>query len=191
MSDDDFPPKLPWDTKKRKRWESDALPPLMGSFEQMWQMDEDTDTAANRVSEAQMQTLLDQLLLYTPATGSPHSALRGNGVVRSVDRIESETTSTRRLLPVEELFKLSKPDMMYIAQIVSEQAVSCMPHISQTLDIHSIGTQQGYSAFTAVKALADEALQQTLPSADVCDIARLALIKEPPNRNVSLSLIHI
>jgi len=189
MSDEGLPPKLPWETKKRKRTEVNTLSPLAGSFDNPLSDGDTYATATDCRSELQTQTLMAQLLGQSPLTNKSGANIASGGNVSVVgDAIDGDQLSinnTGRLPSMEVLFQLSKLDLIYTAQLVSEQAVTCMPHVVRSLDQSAVDQKQWSAIGAAAVLLAENTLKEVMPSAERCDVVRLALVREPPSRTAA------
>ncbi|KAK3701775.1 mediator of RNA polymerase II transcription subunit 13 [Vermiconidia calcicola] len=174
--DEDLPPRVPWDTKKRKRtMYPDQLTPSGGDGERMWA----DDTMELDVDKSKMQSVLNVLVNPTPDPTevlpylSYKAALSGNSISIDMAAVDS----------VEDLLGLSKLDMVYVAQIVCEQATSPIQGIVASLDSQDVAAgDDSVSAELAIRSLVEAGIQSTILDVEECDIAKLALIREPPSR---------
>ena len=198
LSDDaeeDLPPRLPWDTKKRKRsLAPDQLRQLPGGMEETWEDEDDAfDRTREELSESRMGDILDSLL--TSHYSSMHLELSPSG--RKLDigktsrpkRITSDNVSILNhstlmadLPPMGELFEISKLDLVYIAQVVSEQASSKVPQILSPIDKLALSFADSTATTSSLQILVEEAIAHILPNIDECDLTNLALLKEPPRQ---------
>lgn len=160
--------KVPWETKKRKRDEgADDLAAIH------WAKTLEGATADSLghspISKAEMAGMLSTVL-------STHS----NAVTTEFDR--PADVAEEVIPPVDQLHPLSKLDLMYTAQIVTEQAVSCMPTIIGGLDPLYDEPDQMHPSATALQTLVDGHLVHLLPSTTRTDVSKLALMREPVTR---------
>ena len=168
---EDLPPRLPWDTKKRKRssWYEQAAPTANASHS-LWPVDDVGDAAGTEFDTGTMSdmlhTLLDNRISISDETLSPAN---------------NSTSALATLPPLEDSFELSKMDLIYVAQIVAEQAVSSIPGILESFTHTSHPDTSGTLA-SALEALMVSTTERMLPAVDDCDISTLALVKELPQR---------
>ncbi|KAK3699822.1 mediator of RNA polymerase II transcription subunit 13 [Vermiconidia calcicola] len=174
--DEDLPPKVPWDTRKRKRtMYPDQLTPAGGDGELTWA----DDTMELDVGKSKMQSVLNALVNQTIGLTKvlPHIAYNAVHSRRSV------SIDMAAVDPVEDLLGLSKLDLVYVAQIVCEQAISSIPGIVASLDCEDIAAENdSVPAESAIRSLVEAGMQNTIPNVEECDLAKLALIREPPPR---------
>ena len=179
-SDDDMPPKTPWNTKKRKRADFEDLA-LSGELRRMLGQDETQDGSRESRSEDELLEILEQLLLV-----HDHEDIDIARASVGDKSLGSLALAPERLGSVEEVVRgLTKLDLVYIAQLVSEQAVSCIPSIARSLDMLVLDSNNFIATGSAAQTIVDQSIEQLLPNAFRPDIAKLALSREPPSRTMS------
>jgi mediator of RNA polymerase II transcription subunit 13, fungi type len=172
--DENMPPRLPWDTKKRKRssWREQDTPPTSAT-DSIWTAEDKGDTEHGDFGFNQMVEVVDSLLRR-----------RTKPKVRE-DRVSPQPSSraslSENLSSVEDMFELEKMDLVYIAQIVSEQAISSISMVLQSItDSPSL---DNYADVPGVlESTFEAATRRFLPALNECSISKLALVKEPPPR---------
>ncbi|KAK5124892.1 hypothetical protein LTR85_001082 [Meristemomyces frigidus] len=182
VSESDLPPKLPWDKKKRKRGDTDgtfANQALLHGEGDL--LSEQTDT----YDEAEMVVVLDLLVEGDPSVSTAKPPWKHDA--KASEPLHPE--SNDKLPTVEECFFSmgANADVDYIAQLASEQAVSCTPAIVQALDILAVQISDPPSCAEAVLKMSDHVLQLILPSFEQGEISKLALVREPPTGRAPLS----
>ncbi|KAK4549447.1 hypothetical protein LTR36_006444 [Oleoguttula mirabilis] len=176
----DLPPKLPWDKKKRKRGDDGVGE---GEGTSMWEaqralmlgrseLPDMRSPGGDGLEEEAMEGLLWELVGGDGGTGHWDA------------EVGSHTDEGNKLPPVEACFfpQGATADVSYIAQLASEQAVSCTSAIVQALDLLAPAAYDApaSSSAEAVRGLAELVLKRILPRAEHGDVAKLALIREPP-----------
>lgn len=180
VSDDDMPPKLPWDTKKRKR--SDLNSNMAASeFQTIWRQ-ADAEEKSVGLNEEEMDALLEQLLSLVAAE-DPALTVRDASIHEIAEEDATITNlAVEKLASVEDLHDLKKVDLVYIAQLISEQAVSCLGSILESLDLTCEQHPKVCPTVLALQSFVEQLCGQFLPEIINCDISRLALIREPNMR---------
>lgn len=181
MSDADVPPNLPWNIRKRKRTVDPDLEPASNKpLDLMWS-DEDGDERKGEQQIAdEIESLVDSLLANVRGEATNcidlSSNLQGNEYLDSM----GDTMSYRdTLISPLELLDPGKVDMVCIAQLVGEQAISCLPVLLEKVDVvHENSMLEMSCTSMAVRRLAEAILSGILPSIDLCEVASLALVKE-------------
>ena len=176
---EDMPPQLPWDTKKRKRASlQNQRSSTTDNMEITGPSQDAEDQIAGPTDLANMRRTLDSLL-NNKACGERSFA---DGALQ---RTNTDADSFP-LPPIDELLELSKLGLVYVAQIVSEQAASVIPSILESID-ESTPPADSASPGTAsaIRQLVGATFDDILPNVDECSIAKLALVKEPPQRPMS------
>ncbi|TKA67059.1 hypothetical protein B0A55_10410 [Friedmanniomyces simplex] len=176
VSDDDLPPKTPWSTKKRKRADYEELA-SSGDLQRMLGGEEIQDGGAVENDKAGLLTILERVLSTAKRNGP-----RWSPTQESVDISAAEP---EHLGPVEEVLPLTKLDLVYTAQLVSEQATSCMPHIVEQLNLFNPCHDNNRASGNAVQIMVIQLIEHLLLNTTRLDITGLALIREPPSRAVS------
>ena len=173
--DENMPPRLPWDTKKRKRssWKNQDTP-LTSATDSIFPSEEKRDEHGDFDLD-QMGEVVDRLL-----RDRTKPKIKIDGVPR---RLGSCGSISESLPPIEDLLELEKMDLVYIAQIVGEQTISSIPVILQSIketssSVHSCGIS------AALETAIDSAAEKFLPAVAECSISKLALVKEPPPRPI-------
>jgi mediator of RNA polymerase II transcription subunit 13 len=177
MSDEEnLPPQLPWDTKKRKRssWHELATP-VASEAEGLWPMDDVRDSGVNKRDSDNLSDVLVSLL---------HHSVSVNAITSCARISSSNDNSELTTLPsIEYMFEFRKIDLIYVAQILSEQAVSSIPGMLQAMAVDS--PLEGDSAISsALEAIIESTVEKLLSTVDDCSISKLALVKEPPQRPI-------
>jgi mediator of RNA polymerase II transcription subunit 13, fungi type len=99
-----------------------------------------------------------------------------------------QISTTSMFPPYNDLLQLSKPELVCVAQLVCEQAVSSTSAISTTLTIVKddlpIITNESRNEY---QAFFDAVLAKIFPNFEQCSIGKLALIREPPPRQIPQS----
>ena len=184
----DLPMRLPWDTRKRKRRvDQDFIHPLSGPFERMWSESDTDDAVGSPLSSVAMYDLLEACL--TPEHEEKISRLgRSSSDAPLYQETITPLSGFRQLkypatIPsMEEIFLLTKRDLIYIAQIVSEQSVSSIPR-DQSFNLESgFSDMESTPATDSIQTMINLALGSVLPNSDVCDLSQIALHREPPSR---------
>ncbi|KAK4957974.1 mediator of RNA polymerase II transcription subunit 13 [Elasticomyces elasticus] len=166
LSDADMPPRPPWMTKKRKRDQPEDLQPNP-ELELMLAPDDRLDRENECRRDAELAGMLERVLVRESRFAD--------------DELTPETDVMESLRLVETVHPLTKLDLVYTAQLVSEQAVSCMPAIVKQLDLLSIDQHGNGMSGPAAHSMAD-LLEQLLPNTNRFDVTELALTRDPPNR---------
>ncbi|KAK4579863.1 mediator of RNA polymerase II transcription subunit 13 [Recurvomyces mirabilis] len=167
-SDIDVPPKAPWSSKKRKRSDFEANG-RRDEVERLLRVDDAHSHVKGHQDPAEMRGILDRLLSSRSPGLVPKHTPQKHG---------HETVGS-----VEELLHLSKMDLVFVAQLVAEQAVTCTANIVEAIDMLSVSHTNAAAAGNALQTLVDQALSNILPSITSNDITSLALAREPITRN--------
>nr|POF17853.1 mediator of rna polymerase ii transcription subunit 13 [Quercus suber] len=172
-----YAPKLPWSSKKRKRDSRETSVSLINN-----ELDSTWSGKRNGVESAEERlfglpvALLNVLDVTAQAdAGTDTDWLKNPSVEvglcsRSIRPPENDVAST------ENLIGLGKLDVVYVAQLIGEQALCCSLALIQaatTLDGRRECQLQGYS--TILQARAAEILSQLFPSTEACDVPGIAL----------------
>ena len=177
MSDEEErPPQLPWETKKRKRssWHEQAAPAASDS-DGLWPVDDVVDYRANEFDVDNLSDVLDNLL---------HQRANAKALTSVALTALSNSTSELATLPsIEDMFEFGKMDLVYVAQILGEQSVSCIPGLLHSITLSS-PLDSDAAISSALEAIIDSTAEKILPSIDECSISKLALVKEPPQRPI-------
>ncbi|EMC99515.1 hypothetical protein BAUCODRAFT_339427 [Baudoinia panamericana UAMH 10762] len=171
VSDENLPPKAPWSTKKRKREDYEAVlsdGTVTAGLD--WTLRQAGPAAA---SGEVMRSMLDRLV----------GARAGADVWLSSSRMDS-TVPDDMLPPIQDVLQLTKMDLIYTAQLVSEQAVSCSPSIVRSLDILPTDHKRELAVQSAVREVTEETIRDLVTGIAPCEIAEIALIREPLNKNM-------
>lgn len=169
-TDEDMSPtvRLPWDMKKRKR-DSVTIDGIQPAAVDEWHAD---GVAATESSET-IESLLG--LLITPSGVEYNNSL--SEASKTYDDLES----------IESMHEFSQLDLVYIAQVVSEQAVTVTKQLAADVrnladpdNDHNAGIRATFGTSTM------RTIHGVLPSTHECDISKLALVKEAPPRTPSL-----
>ncbi|KJY02397.1 hypothetical protein TI39_contig54g00008 [Zymoseptoria brevis] len=183
-SDDELPPKLPWDTRKRKRpSDEDRLQPLASSMERMLSDDDPGDDSETTESQHNADTMLEKCLTRASDGGMAVSLRNSSdnysdcGPKNASDE-ESGDSSMRK---VEELYSLRKEDLIYVAQIVHEQAMSMTRSSVAEQDLFSNGGSDPEKAQCGRISIA-KAVESVFPDAAICDLVQLAATRDQAPR---------
>lgn len=176
-SDVDLPPRLPWDnSRKRKRYsEPDSTHSLAEHIEQVWSdKDEDDEFPECPTMEA-LSVLKDHLL---SARKSKIKALLIAGDSRVC---EGSPTDLEGLQPLNVgLYNLRKDDLIYVAQIISEQATTAVAHATSRGVGLGLGTGHAPTSTSSTEDAVRKAFENVLPSIEFCDVGMVALSRESP-----------
>ncbi|KAI7192608.1 hypothetical protein KC324_g5396, partial [Hortaea werneckii] len=163
VSDHRLPPQLPWNPKKRRR-------PALQDGNQWWLP---TDAAQHlrdegELGKAQTDALLESI---AHAKNSPNEF----NVQAPANGGDPPT--------VEDLYiGVTKLDLVYIAQLVGEQAVSCTKSILQQLEYLPSADEGLCSTAWMTRGIVSSLLGRLFPGMNDCDLSSLALVREPPSR---------
>lgn len=180
ISDDNMPPKLPWENRKRKRSELDANM-ASGDFQIIWQQ-ATVEESSLSLNEEETEALLEQLLSLDAAEDPAHTAQM---TLIHEDPHEDDATATvaiEKLPSVGDLEDLKKLDLVYIAQLISAQAVSCLGNIIESLKLTCERHSTVGPTIFALQSFVEQLCGHLLPETISCDISRLALNREPNGR---------
>lgn len=182
--------KLPWDSRKRKRATMPAANELDHSKELSWIQSVSNHTSDPSGLDIEKVNRLQDLLFHSAL---PNTKFGDISIVASSlpltktlsnDSIGSEEND---LLPIDQLFdELESVDFVYIAQIVSEQSTSITPQLLNAVKLDG-NDHHDDNISTAIQPLFEKALANILPAASACDLARLALPREPARQVPSAS----
>ncbi|KAK1069926.1 mediator of RNA polymerase II transcription subunit 13 [Friedmanniomyces endolithicus] len=179
VSDENMPPKTPWRTKKRKRanYEEHAL---SGELQCMLRNEEVNDGGSEAKGEGELRAVLQRV------SEIPKNDDASWLPVQIGETFENRSTlSSEHLRSPERVLSLTKLDLVYTAQLVSEQAISCLPYIVEQLDWLSFNHGADSDSGSAVHTLVHQLIEHLLPDTTRSDITRLALTPDPPGRAVS------
>ncbi|KAK5113271.1 hypothetical protein LTR62_003608 [Meristemomyces frigidus] len=168
-SDVDLPPRAPWLSKKRKRIDSETNQ-VDVEVQRILDMDTNDGLEDSEVAAKTMKDVLDRM-----------ASCRFSDVYRREDDLV--VVDREQLSQPEELLRMSKQDLVYVAQLVAEQAVSGVPMIVQTIYTFSPASIDASARATAFKTLINQSLVQIMPNTARKDITSLALSREPMIRN--------
>ncbi|KAK3074737.1 mediator of RNA polymerase II transcription subunit 13 [Teratosphaeriaceae sp. CCFEE 6253] len=176
VSDDDLPPKTPWSTKNRKRADFEDLA-LSGELQRMLGGDENQYRTMEGRNKRELQAILGRVLPSISYEGQDPASTQ-------VGAMRDSAPESDQLGSVEDVLHLGNLDLVYTAQLVSKQAVSCMPSVVRELDVLSLGHEAVDATGAAVQLIVDHAIEQTLSNAMRSDIAKLAITRDPPSRTI-------
>ncbi|TKA27370.1 hypothetical protein B0A50_04982 [Salinomyces thailandicus] len=163
ISDRDLPPQLPWDTKKRKRATVDAT--------DHWWLQDNTETEANLDGVVDYEGII--ALLERLASTRQHS----HGPAITEDLVDAA------LPTAEEIYVgIASIDIVYIAQLVGEQAVSCVPAIQRKFDGLAISDEDSRAAAETARNALHISLERLLPGLVECSLPSLAPKRESLSR---------
>ncbi|KAK0326569.1 mediator of RNA polymerase II transcription subunit 13 [Friedmanniomyces endolithicus] len=182
VSDENMPPKTPWRTKKRKRadYEEHAL---SGELQCMLRNEEVNDGGSETRDEAELRAVLQRVSKIPKNDDASWLPMQIGETFENRSTLSSEHLSSP-----ERVLSLTKLDLVYTAQLVSEQAISCLPYIVEQLDWFSSTHDTGSASGSAVHTLVHQLIEHLLPDTTRSDITRLAMTPDPPGRAVSAPL---
>ena len=163
----ELPPRLPWE-RKRKRTDVDAS-------EQWWLGDSGSVELVqdSEAGEEEMRELLDSVVHAKKVDVASKGNFGSTVAAKNSDELPS----------IEELYVgVAKLDLVYIAQLVGEQAVSCIPAIQKLVSLFTYDEDSPPLAAAMVRNLMDSLLHRLLPDLNNCSLPSLALTREPPPR---------
>lgn len=170
LQEESMPPRLPWDTTKRRRPSLVADAVLNGEAPWNIGMEQIANTARVRDEEQDFSVLSG--LMDSQATNVQRLLSRRQQFPESV---------ISDLSTVFEHFDLSKLDMVYIADIVAHQANTTS--ITSRMDSdYVLNGQLASAAITSISSLMSDALENISIGNTSCTIEELASIKEPHPR---------
>ena len=177
---EDLPPRLPWDTKKRKRSAShNQLAHFKCGLDDMWPDEDMANNTGEELDEVKMREILDSLL------NCNHAAMTNlaDYCSRAATSVFTTTSETLLVPPIDELLELNPLDLVYLAQIVSEQAISTIPGLVNSIrNLAPLEDETTPAAAAAIQCLVEDTLANIIPEAENCALANLALVREPPAR---------
>jgi mediator of RNA polymerase II transcription subunit 13 len=184
--EEDLPPKLPWESRKRKRHhELDSLNALAGSTDQLLSDDDLGDEGKNAPPE---DVILSVLAAYTHPDVSTHAALQFRSQGEACDDAENmlvldPTEASNVQLPsIENVYDLSREDIVCIAQIINDQSVSAFkarwkffPNDTDNNNVRSLASRSS----SRIRTQMEQAITTVLPQSEACDLAKIAMTREP------------
>ncbi|KXT07422.1 hypothetical protein AC578_474 [Pseudocercospora eumusae] len=187
MDDADLPPRLPWESRKRKRHaDLDNFHRLSGSLERMWSDDE----ADDRRAVLGMQTpIADVLAAYVSSTPAVEllTLFKADSEVAGADHPKSSAGPTDSMealsgpLPrMDLLYGFAKEDLIYVSQIINEQSLSALQVDGTRVDVHEDGVAElpiGIANY--IHTTIERGIQTVFPDIDQCDLGKVALTREP------------
>ncbi|KAI7528133.1 hypothetical protein KC331_g15905, partial [Hortaea werneckii] len=163
VSDHRLPPQLPWNPKKRRR-------PAVQDGNQWWLP---TDAAQHLRDDGELDKAKTDALLESIAHAK--NPPNESNVQAPADEGDPPT--------VEDLYiGVTKLDLVYIAQLVGEQAVSCTKSILKQLEYLPSADEGLCSTAWMTRGIVSSLLGRLLPGMNDCDLSSLALVREPPSR---------
>lgn len=177
VSDDDLPPKVPWATKKRKR--ADVVNLLEEAGTLLQDGHDLLDGQKDSVSEQRMNATLDHILGAGRPVESSAPSQRRDFVSGLSGEVEDD------LPAVDKSQDFTKLDLVYTAQLVSDQAASSIPDILQAQGAFAKGTKISCGTAAVLRKHVEHTIEQLLPGVNACGIFKLALVREPPSRALS------
>ncbi|KAM3415495.1 Mediator of RNA polymerase II transcription subunit 13 [Cercospora zeina] len=190
----DLPPRLPWETKKRKRLPYDDASFSEGGNQPNPYLED--DEAVNTSDSVAKDTIVEMLQHYLPSTllvdfvlgRRPSKLPQHLSAMTQAWQPESLETLAGPLPPLESAYALSKSDLICVAQIVAEQSITA--NVAPSMTAYDLTDDQGTAAPVVTKYLRDQlalAVRRALPEALECDLSELALSKESLLRQTSNS----
>lgn len=165
----ELPPRMPWESTRKRKRGREMVDANIANPGGTWAQDNLGVVGESNESEQQRslrKTMMDEILDVLPVLG--------------VERLTKQTTlvplqpkeEARELPSPTELYNLKRDDLIYIAQLVAEQASTCLVESSLNKPLE---TCNNFPMTMVTKALVD-----LVPSPlEPCDLSRLALIREP------------
>lgn len=186
--DGELPPRTPWDmpdNRKRKRFpEADAMSP--SNLSQALP-DAEPENASQR--QASGHDILETLSRLRDA-GTPCFAEHQSNSHQTPSLVGLPPPNSRSVRPILDIFDISAEDVVYIAQIVNEQAATAI----DTADVESAlsdatAAEQTSESVSSVRRTVTTALEDVFPEFDTCELTTLALTREPvqPARSLTNS----
>ena len=175
-SDSDFdaadrPPQLPWSaTKQKKRKKGgEGMTPLTMSFEHMWSDDEHISPLRESSSDVDVETVL-QRLLKSHSSGSIDLEALTPSLLPAKTAPDHDSSSLCDMPPLTELFELNKQDLIGIAQLVAEQAVTVATQLTTVHDVLCNSTGGGTDH--ALQAAHERRMEEAIGSIFTSSVGR-------------------
>ena len=182
VSDTELPRKLPWESRKRKRT---VMADADHASDFAWVHGyAEAEREKSELSFEQMRGLRTALLRSECQESSGWSRRRAPSQLDpdlpELWLDDQERTEDDELLPVNQLFEeLKDLDLVYIAQLVSEQNVSIVPQLVDAAKLATRHPTSDNAVASTILPLFEHVLNGILPAASNCDLAKLALPREP------------
>lgn len=186
--DAELPPRTPWDmpdNRKRKRFpEVDAMSP--SNLSEALPDDEPENESRRQISGHDILETLSRLR----DASAPDFAKQVSNSHQTPSLADLPPANARSVRPILEIFDISAEDVVYIAQIVNEQAATAI----DTADVESAfsdatAAEQTSESTSSVRRAVTTALEDVFPEFDTCELITLALTREPvqPARSLTNS----
>ncbi|KAK4506621.1 hypothetical protein PRZ48_000353 [Zasmidium cellare] len=183
-SEEELPPKLPWDSKKRKRHIDHDSAASLAWFDVSQPIEHRTD---EDVSPAAVARILDRCVA-PPRVLDAAQLRRVSFQARDAsarNELETDGISSSRTPPmpfIEDVHDLRKDDLVCIAQVVCEVSTSILRATTQ--DFASGAPHPALAPYTlgGLDAIMRKTLMNVFPDSEACDLGKVALTREPPNR---------
>ncbi|KAH9837526.1 Component of the SRB8-11 complex, partial [Teratosphaeria destructans] len=174
MSEDEVMPKLLWHPNKRKR--DDAYGLASGDDDCLWSQEENATVTRGATEE-----MADMLKYLSCGRSFPAASDDGDSAARNATSMISTASHGLELTvpAIQDSGDLSKLDVVYIAQLASEQAISCLPTMVQELDTTiARSNEESFAASTALQQIVEQLLSMSVPGTAACNISNLAMIRD-------------
>lgn len=171
----ELPPRVPWENRKRKRTSQ--------STAERYLADQTKDARFNAqsldvVTDEEIASVLNALRLTNG--NYPLSQFQPRRTVRSL-----QTGPSPELTPLQELLELTDLQMNFVAQMVSEQALSTTRTQRYHHEDTSATPDTACTMFgTSLQTLVRDHLERVLPQLDDCVPASLAAMRETATRPI-------
>lgn len=190
--EENMPPQLPWDTRKRKRDNGqDHIRPWAGPSVELSSDKQDHQSTRTSYSEHNILATLDKWSRFQ---------MDADGAENRLNNVDSGWTSqlhhatmpkSSQWLPgsIEAVHKLTKQDIAFVAQIVAEQAATCLADSEPSVTSWSANEAVEYKVAPDGGLLdpVKEAIQALQPSLENIDLAKASLTRETPSRAITNS----
>lgn len=178
-SDDSLPPRMPWDTRKRKR--SEAQTPLVGAMERTWPEETgqpERESFSPQRLVALLQTLVEGGQQSTTVVSRQEDSTMPTQAVTTVAPADT-LTAEARLLKVARICNLSAQDVLCAAQVFAGQCTTITGNRALgTTFSDTRNSADQTAAFTTVRSM----VSRLLPSANDLDLNKLAVAREAQPR---------
>ncbi|KAF2767267.1 hypothetical protein EJ03DRAFT_157904 [Teratosphaeria nubilosa] len=175
VSEDEVMPKLLWRPNKRKRNDAHGL--ASDDYDCLWSQEENA-TAIRGTTEDEMAELLKHLSCGESVTAASED---GESVAwNATSMVSTASGGLDMTVPaIQDNANLTKLDLVYIAQLASEQAISCLPSMVQALDTMTARSdEESFAAGTALQQIVEQLLSMSVPGTAACNISNLAMIRD-------------
>ncbi|EME49679.1 hypothetical protein DOTSEDRAFT_40843 [Dothistroma septosporum NZE10] len=179
-SDDELPPRLPWNSRKRKRATSANATNADLGTEMIRLEDFPYDTFSDGQANQTLSSILESRTVG-PNSMNLVSTLRiplDEAQAQRRDLHDGRTSQVNEdILPsMAEGYDFSKDDLICVAQIVSEHSATAFR------DVNSAQDEPALCMNGSLKRSVETVLGETLPDSNIHDLGQVALNREPPPR---------